>query len=36
MAVAMLLTRTAGLAIRARSLPAAATAPVPSPDHARA
>jgi hypothetical protein len=36
MAVAMLLTRTAGLAIRARSLPAAATPAVPSPDHAHA
>lgn len=33
MAVAMLLTRTAGLFIRARSLPGAATAPVPSPGY---
>jgi hypothetical protein len=36
MAVAMLLTRTAGLAIRARSLPATPTAPVPSPDYTHA
>jgi hypothetical protein len=36
MAVAMLLTRTAGLAIRARSLPAAATTPAPSPDYTHA
>jgi hypothetical protein len=36
MAVAMLLTRTAGLAIRARSLPAAATTPVASSDYTHA
>jgi hypothetical protein len=36
MAVAMLLTRTAGLAIRARSLPGAATTAVPSPDYTHA
>jgi hypothetical protein len=36
MAVAMLLTRTAGLAIRARSLPGAATTTVPSPDYTHA
>ena len=36
MAVAMLLTRTAGLAIRARSLPAAATPATPSPDYTHA
>ena len=36
MAVAMLLTRTARLAIRARSLPGAATTPVPSPDYTHA
>jgi hypothetical protein len=33
MAVAMLLTRTAGLAIRARSLPGGKTTAVPSPDY---
>ena len=36
MAVAMLLTRTAGLAIRARSLPAAAATPIPSPGYTHA
>ncbi len=36
MAVAMLLTRTAGLAIRAWSLPRAATTPVLSPDYTHA
>ena len=36
MAVAMLFTRTAGLAIRARLLPGAATTAVPSPDYTHA
>jgi hypothetical protein len=36
MAVAMLLTRTAGLAIRARSLPGEKTTAVPSPDYTHA
>ena len=35
MAVAMLLTRTIGLYLRSRSLPGAATSPLPSPDYVK-
>jgi hypothetical protein len=35
MAVVMILTRTVGLYLRSRSLPGAATTPVPSPDHVK-
>jgi hypothetical protein len=35
MAVVMILTRTVGLYRRSRSLPGAATTPVPSPDHVK-
>jgi hypothetical protein len=35
MAVAMLLTRTVGLCLRSRSLPGAATSPLPSPDYVK-